>query len=170
MSKTTKYDLFDNPMVNAAREAMPEEQKKQYEIIGKEMYGAIDFEKSQVLNNMPEPMQQAIIYIEEGLKSGLHPDFLEDDEKRLMEEAYGPQWAKKYINEDDDEMKDIIDKSYKEYCEEIDKRKFFCECECECECECYVNITTSDTQIDIPQLSQIIENNIKTYDLDDSPV
>jgi hypothetical protein len=136
MSKTSKYDLFDNPMVNAAREAMPEEQKKQYEIIGKEMYGCIDFEKSQVLNNMPEPMKQAVLYIEQGLNSGLHPDYLDEDEVKLMCEAYGENWKQKFVKEDED----------------MD-----------------INITTSDTQIDIPK-EKIGKEISKIYDVDNSPV
>lgn len=87
-----QYDLFDNPMINAARKALSEEDKKRYETIGKEMYNTIDFETSKVLNNMPPPMQEAVLYVEEGLKSGLLPKDLEDDEKVLMKEAYGEKW------------------------------------------------------------------------------
>lgn len=102
MSTKNRNSLFDNPMINSAREALTPEQKKRYETIGKEMYGNIDFEKSKILNNLPPPMQEALMYIEEGLKSGLHPNDIEEDERALLEEAYGKEWYKRYGYEESD--------------------------------------------------------------------
>jgi len=94
--KQRVYDLFDNPMVRSALESMTPEQVESYKRIGKEMYGTIDFEKSEVLSNLPPPMAEALLYIEEGLKSGLHPTDLSKDEIALLVESYGKEWYKKW--------------------------------------------------------------------------
>jgi len=102
----TKNDLFDNPMINSARKAMTPEQKKRYSIIGEEMYNTIDFPTStikdkscikvntgyDILKGLTKEMQEAVYYIKEGLKSGLLPTDLEDDEKKLLVEIYGEDW------------------------------------------------------------------------------
>ena len=89
-------DLFDNPMVRAADAAMSDEEKEHYRRIGEEMYGPLDFETSNVLNNMPEPMTEAVAYVEIQIRSGLHPSMMEDNEKMLLEEAYGKNWYTKW--------------------------------------------------------------------------
>ena len=47
-----EHDLFNNPMVKSAMDAMSESEKKRYKIIGEEMYGNVNFEESKILNNM----------------------------------------------------------------------------------------------------------------------
>ena len=89
-------DLFDNPMVRAAMAALSEEDKKKYKIIGDHLYGRINFEDGQSLNNMPQPMAEAVAYIEMCMRSGLHPSMLEENEKALLEENYGKEWYKKW--------------------------------------------------------------------------
>ena len=89
-------DLFDNPMVRSALSAMTPEQIEKYKHIGEEMYGGIDFEHSQVLSSMPPPMAEALAYVVESLKSGLHPTDLDEDEINLLKEGYGEEWYKKW--------------------------------------------------------------------------
>jgi hypothetical protein len=99
-------DLFDNPMTRAALAAMSDEQKRKYKEIGEEMYGHIDFEDSKVLNNIPPPMEEALAYIKEQLKSGLHPSALDDNEKIFLSDALGEEWYKSwgYVKEDLNEI------------------------------------------------------------------
>lgn len=89
-------DLFDNPMVRAAEASMTEEQKAAYRAVGEQMYGNVDFETSQVLNNMPPPMEEAVAYICSGLNSGLHPSDLESNDIALLTDAYGSEWYKRW--------------------------------------------------------------------------
>jgi len=89
-------DLFNNPMVTKALEAMTPEQREEYRRIGEEMYGTVHFEDSKILNNMPPPMAEALAYVEVGLKSGLAPADMEPDEIALMENAHGKEWYTKY--------------------------------------------------------------------------
>lgn len=100
-------DLFDNPMVRSALQGMSAEQLEQYKKIGEEMYGTIDFEDNHILQNMPPPMKEAVLYIEESIKSGQHISTLEDNEKHLLESSYGEKWYERYgyTRDDVDEMK-----------------------------------------------------------------
>lgn len=92
----TTGSLFNNPMVESALKAMSPEDLQRYREIGEKMYGTVNFEDSQILNNLPPPMYEAGAYISEQLKSGLHPSMMDDDEKRLMEELFGKEWYSRW--------------------------------------------------------------------------
>jgi len=85
-------DLFDNPMTRAAIAALSEKDKALYKTIGEHLYGRINFEDGQSLNNMPPPMVEAVIYLEILLRSGLHPSMMNDNEKAFMVDARGDKW------------------------------------------------------------------------------
>lgn len=95
-SNVRDYDLFDNPMVTAAKEAMSPEDLERYKKIGEEMYKNVDFEQSKILNNMEPPFAEATAYLSEQLKSGLHPSVLADNEKQILENTLGKEWYKKW--------------------------------------------------------------------------
>jgi hypothetical protein len=106
-------DLFENPMTRAAIAALSEEDKERYRILGEHMFGSINFEDGQSLNNMPPPMAEAVAYVETQIRSGLHISMLEDNEKALLEDAYGDHWYERfnYIKED---LDDIVTLEFKE--------------------------------------------------------
>ena len=89
-------DLFNNPMVNNALKAMTPEQLEEYKKFGESLYGNINFEDSKIVNNMPPPMAESVAYVEEGIKSGLLPDDLTEDEVTLLQQAYGEDWYLRY--------------------------------------------------------------------------
>ena len=95
-------DLFNNPMVKSAMDAMPDSEKKRYKIIGEEMYDNINFEDSKILNNFPEPMQEYLVYITEQLKSGIHPSDLENNEKNFLKDTFGEKWYTRWGYVEDD--------------------------------------------------------------------
>ena len=99
-------DLFDNPMTRAAMAALSEDDKAKYKEIGEHLYGRINFEDGQTLNNMAPPMAEAVAYIVSQLQSGLHPSMMDDNEKALLLDAYGDKWYEKwnYIKEDLDDI------------------------------------------------------------------
>ena len=97
-------DLFNNPMTKAAAEAMTDEDKERYKKIGEEMYGSLNFEgndKGSIMTN-DDCMKDAVRYIEEQLKSGLHISDLNSNECAVMKDAYGEEWYAKwnYTKED----------------------------------------------------------------------
>jgi hypothetical protein len=96
MNGISNQDLWDNPMVKKAMESMSPEQLEQYKMLGESMYGNIDFGNSKILNNPPVPVEEALAYVEESLKSGLHPSMLEEEEKIFLEDMYGNDWYKRF--------------------------------------------------------------------------
>jgi hypothetical protein len=109
MSKksTNTNDLFDNPMIRAAKNAMSCEEQERYAMLGKSMYNSLDFENANATDNIPPPMAEALAYIEEGLKSGLHPSMLEENEIALLVDTHGKLWYTRwgYVEED---LSDIV--------------------------------------------------------------
>lgn len=89
-------DLFDNPLARAAIDALSPEQKEHYRTIGEQMYGSINFEDSNMLANPDAVMTEARAHIEHQLLCGLHPSDLEDNEKALLQDAYGEKWYEKW--------------------------------------------------------------------------
>ena len=89
-------NLFDNPMVKAAFSAMTEEQRQDYKLWGEYLFSNVNMPDAKILKNLPVPVSENIAYIISGLKSGLSPDDLEDDEKELMVSVFGKDWKSKY--------------------------------------------------------------------------
>ena len=63
---------------------LSEEDKKRYKMIGDHLYGRINFEDCQSLNNMPPSMAEAVAYLESQLQAGFHPSMLDENEKALI--------------------------------------------------------------------------------------
>ena len=96
-------DLFEGDLAKQIRDSLSEEDKEKYRIIGEQLYGSIDYcNPSKSSNNLSDSMIEAISYIEIQLRAGLHPSFLEQNEKELLKEAYGKEWYLKwgYVEED----------------------------------------------------------------------
>ena len=100
--KPLDNDLFDNPMVHAALAAMSPEEKENYQRIGEQMYGNMNFEDARFLINPDSKMNEALACLESQLRSGLHPSDLEDNEKAVLKDAYGDNWYEKwgFVHED----------------------------------------------------------------------
>jgi hypothetical protein len=88
-------NVFTNKTIQSAKNSLPEEDKKKYASFGESMFKDIDFEKSSVTQMIPG-MEEALIDIENMIKSGMHISLLEEDEKNLLNEIYGEEWYKKY--------------------------------------------------------------------------
>ena len=94
LKKHLTDQLFNNEMIQKARESMTPEQIEEYKKKGQEFFANVDFEDKN--GNTVPPVESAGAYISEGLKSGMHPSYLDDDEKKVMEEIYGKEWYKKW--------------------------------------------------------------------------
>jgi|LauGreDrversion4_2_1035121.scaffolds.fasta_scaffold236138_2 hypothetical protein len=91
LAKAGFDSLFNNPQFEAMKQQLSQEDKDKYAAIGKAMYEEIDYETSTYLN-LPSFLKDALIYIIEGIKSGLHPSMLTNDEINVLKEAYGNEW------------------------------------------------------------------------------
>lgn len=85
-------DLFNNPMVNNALKALSPEQLKDYKRMGEYMYGNIDFVDNKVINGLDKSLDESAFYIMEGLKSGLLPQDLDENEVQILTTVYGNEW------------------------------------------------------------------------------
>jgi hypothetical protein len=88
MSKNNNYDLFNNPMVNAARASMTKEQLDDYQKQGEYMFEMMD-----VTN---DPLVELTNQVEDTLQGGLHPSYLDSSERLVMENKYGNEWFKTF--------------------------------------------------------------------------
>ena len=86
--------LFNNEMIKKAKESMTPEQLEEYKKKGEQFFADVNFEDKN--GNTVPPVESACAYITEGLKSGMHPSYLDEDEKIVMEEIYGKEWYKKW--------------------------------------------------------------------------
>ena len=125
-------DLFNNSMVTNALKALSPEQLEEYKKFGESLYGTVNFENSKIVNNMPAPMAESVAYVEEGIKSGLLPEDLTEDEVVLLEQAYGEEWYLRYNFKREDvheqglslKMKRDIDSAVQEKIDDVlEKRK-----------------------------------------------
>ena len=89
-------DLFKNPMVQSALRSMTPDQIEQYKKMGQYMYNSINYKDNEIVNSLQCPIEEALAYIVEGIKSGLHPIDLYNDECTVLIAAYGEQWYEKF--------------------------------------------------------------------------
>ena len=91
--------LWDNDMVRNATKAMSKADLEKYAKLGESFYKDIDFATSTVIdktNTVPPFMRDAVVYIEESLKSGLHPSMMSQQEIELMKNIVGEKWYENY--------------------------------------------------------------------------
>ena len=96
IKSTQTNDLFNNPAVASALQNMSPEQLEKYQQIGEKMYGDINFAKNEVLSNIDPPTEEKLSYIIAGLKSGILPSDMNEDEIMLMIEYYGENWFENF--------------------------------------------------------------------------
>jgi hypothetical protein len=89
-------DIWNNPMVNNALKAMSKEDLEKYKKVGEQLYGNINFEDSTIVKHLMTPVDEAVAYVEEGLKSGLLPRDLDENEVILLQKTYGEEWYEKF--------------------------------------------------------------------------
>lgn len=91
--------LWNNDMVNSAMESMSKSDRDKYAKMGESFYKDVDYETSTIIDNsnvIPPFMKDAVLYIEESIKSGLHPSMMTLDETELMKSVLGAKWYEKY--------------------------------------------------------------------------
>jgi len=91
----TTIDLFNNPMVKAARKSMSEETRKSYEMMGKHMFANWKYNENEELEVSSNP-DDIVIDIESALRSGLDPKDLDEKERVFMASYKGEDWEKEY--------------------------------------------------------------------------
>lgn len=92
----SKLSLWNDPRWSRAKSQMSKEQIEHYATMGEQMNGSIDYTtgKSNQIP-IPEPVQTSIAYILSGLRSGLEPSDLDENEINTLESFIGKDWQKK---------------------------------------------------------------------------
>jgi hypothetical protein len=89
-------DLFNNPMVQAARNQMTKEQQEEYARIGEHLFSdeALQVMESGKVRKASE--EDLLTYALAALRSGLHPQELTPPEVMAVQKAKGPHWYKEF--------------------------------------------------------------------------
>ena len=102
LEKIRKADpLFSEKRLKEISDSMSEEDKKRYAKIGEEMYNSISFEDinsqgTTASDNADAIELENIAQVKVMLQSGIHPSYLNNQEKDLMKKAYGEKWFETY--------------------------------------------------------------------------
>lgn len=91
-------DLFDNPMVRSARQAMTPEQLENYRRVGEYMYKNIDYINTEVKSTQIKKANPTdlLTYAVQMLKSGGDPKDLTADELNMLVSVYGENWYEQF--------------------------------------------------------------------------
>jgi len=89
------FNLFNNPMIESAKKSMSKKDLERYEDWGHAIFDDMDYEKINE-NKYPIFVIDAVANIINSIKSGLHPSFLNQNEKNLMKEVKGDEWYKEF--------------------------------------------------------------------------
>lgn len=122
-------DLFNNPMVEAAKKAMTPEQLEEYKRVGEYMYNNDVYKVSEVGSKVKQPENSdLILYATEALKSGGSPHDLSGAELRALIDVYGDKWYERFGFEQDEVPKPAIQLVTTEDARaEIEKQKKYAE-------------------------------------------
>ncbi|MBS0627410.1 MAG: hypothetical protein JSS09_04290 [Verrucomicrobia bacterium] len=91
-------DLFDNPMVRSARQALTPEQLENYRQIGQYMYSNTDYINTEVKSAQIKKANPTDLlnYAVQMLKSGGDPKDLTEDEMNMLISVYGEKWYQQF--------------------------------------------------------------------------
>ena len=102
-SNEINQTLWNNPMVENAKKSMTKEQLENFRLKGESLYNTIDFvDENGKSRSDNEFMIEGLSYIVNSIKSGLHLSYLDDDEKKVLQEFYGEKWYEKFGYENED--------------------------------------------------------------------
>jgi hypothetical protein len=92
-----KTDLFNNPMIEAARSGMTPEQIEEYKKIGEYMYNSTDYKNAAEGARVRESKDEdLILYATEALKAGGDPKDLSEPEIQVLSKVYGEKWYERF--------------------------------------------------------------------------
>lgn len=102
-------DLFNNPMVEAAKKAMSPEQIEEYKRIGEYMYKNDVYRVMEVGSKVKKPEKtELIMYATQALNSGGSPNDLSNEELVTLIDVYGDKWYERFGFEESEVPKPSI--------------------------------------------------------------
>lgn len=94
-SSTTSEQLFKK-MKEKFMDALPEDMRQNYAEFGEKFHKSFDVDSGRPYDSNEIDLEEALSYVVESLKSGLHPSFLNEDERALLIAGYGKEWYTKW--------------------------------------------------------------------------
>jgi hypothetical protein len=92
-TKERKDPLFDNPTFQEMKNSLPQEEQEKYEKYGKYMYEEMDqFTETGDMKAAIDTVSQIKLMLD----SGMHPSYLEKEEKEFLKNYLGEDWYKKF--------------------------------------------------------------------------
>jgi hypothetical protein len=90
--------LFSDKRLQEISSSLSDEDKKRYAQIGEEMYNTIDFDSINQQGNIDHESIELenIAQIKLMLQSGIHPSYLNNEEKDMMKNSFGEKWYETY--------------------------------------------------------------------------
>lgn len=88
----TKFNQYMQSM-------LPAEERAKFQKIGEKLYSSFDAQKGTLLAGQDIEsirLEEALAYVVESLKAGLHPKYLTYDEVHMLRAGYGDEWYKKW--------------------------------------------------------------------------
>lgn len=77
-------------------QGMSDEQIANMKVLGEKFHESFDVTKGTTHNIHEIHMEEALAYVVESLKSGIHPAYLDEDEKNILMAGYGEKWYEKW--------------------------------------------------------------------------
>jgi hypothetical protein len=88
-----KDPLFDNPMFQEMKNSLSPEEQKKYEEYGKYMYEEMDqFSEKGDMKAAIDTVSQIKLMLD----SGMHPSYLEKEEREFLKNYLGEEWYKNF--------------------------------------------------------------------------
>ena len=93
--------LFSENRLKEMQDKISDEDKERYKKIGEEFYNAIDFEAvntqgAAASSNSDEIEMENIAQLKLMLNSGIHPSYLNNEEKSMLSNAFGEKWYENF--------------------------------------------------------------------------
>jgi lipoate-protein ligase A len=88
---STANDLFEN-MRKSLLKSIPESDRENYKKLGEKFHHSFNVMSGTTEDWSTISMEEALAYVVESLKSGLHPSFLTEDERAMLVAGYGEKW------------------------------------------------------------------------------
>lgn len=110
------YSLeFFRQIRKSVENSIPEEQLEHFRILGEKFHQSFDVTKGNTsfTGSKEVMLEECLSYIQENLKAGLDPNYLETSEKQLLEAMHGSEWYKVFHYQFDEKEKKYVP------CEEV---------------------------------------------------
>jgi hypothetical protein len=87
--------LFDAIRKNIEKN-LDEKQKSDLKSLGEKFHESFDVSRGMPKDLNEIDMEEALAYIVESLKAGIHPSYLDENERALLTAGYGEKWYEKW--------------------------------------------------------------------------